>query len=161
MKLQTTSIGLTGLLIGLVPAFVMLGIAFFMYSQQMAFINSSVQAPGTVIKNQSHMSVDSNDHVYAPVVSFMTPDGQTHQFEEGVQSSPPAHQVGEGVQVLYNAKNPEDAHINNPFDLFLGVWIVGGIGAAFLVITLFIFVTGQFGQKRVLSNDEMMNYWKS
>src|SRR5260221_14249817 len=96
---------------------IMLAIAGYISAAQLIFMNGKPQVQGTVVKNQSSFSVDmGGGNVYAPLVSFTTLDGKTEQIESGVQSSPPAHRVGDIVQVVYDPKNPSDARINSPFD---------------------------------------------
>lgn len=137
------------LLIGLF----LLGIAGYMYASQAVFIKSSTSAQGTIIKNQRRMSVDSDGYVYAPVVAFTTVDGRTQEFESNVRSDPPAHRVGDTVKVDYDPQDLSNAQIEDPFELYLGVAIVGGIGLIFTIVGMIIF----FSLKGMVEEDKPTN----
>jgi len=129
--------------LGLLTGVGALVIALILVGIQLNFINNSLRAQGTVTNNMRRISVNSNEDVYAPIVSFKTADGQQMEFEEATRSNPPAHQVGETVEVFYKATNPKDAQINSPFDLWLGPIIVGGIGIFFLIFNAVFYFSKQ------------------
>ena len=129
---------------GLITGLGVLVIALILVGVQLNFINNSLRGQGTVIKNASHISTNSNGNVYAPVVSFKTADGRVMEFEEGTRSNPPAHQIGETVEVFYKANNPKDAQINSPFDLWLAPMIMGAIGVFFLMFNAIFY----FGKQK-------------
>lgn len=108
------------------------GIAFYMYTDQTAFLAVSKTASGTVISNVSHS--DDDGYTYSPVVSFTTKEGELKQFESNNASEPPAYHVGEKIEVLYDPANPDHAQINNFFESWLGCIILGFIGAMFSIV---------------------------
>jgi Protein of unknown function (DUF3592) len=81
---------------------------------------------------------------YAPVVEFVRPDsGAPVRFTGRLGSNPPAFRVGEHVGVRYNPDNPQDAVIDQYwqiwflptlFGIFSAPFLLGGI--AFGVVTL-------------------------
>lgn len=80
---------------------------------------------GTVIDNDYMSRTDPQDisriyWLYFPVVSFTTADGNLYIFTQGGGSDPPAYEVGEAVEVLYNPENPHDATISS----WVNVWMV-------------------------------------
>jgi len=123
----------------LIPGIIMLVIAGGLYYVHSNFVATGVQVQGTVIKSQRHLGVDAGNDVFAPIISFTTLDGQTEQFEVALQTSPPAHQIGDKVPVIYDPKKPSNANINSVVDLYLAEIIVGGIGFVFTVIGVIVF----------------------
>lgn len=70
---------------------------------------TGVVTEGTVIGLDESNSDGST--AYDPIVEFSV-DGQTYTFESGNASSPPAYDVGERVEVLYDPNDPNTAQIN-------------------------------------------------
>jgi hypothetical protein len=62
---------------------------------------------------------------FAPVVQFTLPSGGTTLFTAGVESNPPAYQVGEQVPMVYPPDEPEHALI----DSFWQVWFYAAVFA--------------------------------
>jgi hypothetical protein len=96
------------------------------------FIRRAVTTQGTVTDLESHHDREGGSS-YSPVVTFSTPDGQSHQFSSNVASQPPAYQVGERVPVKYLANNPQRAKIGTPGSLWLLPAIFVAIGAGLLI----------------------------
>ena len=66
---------------------------------------------GTVVSLEESDSSDGGCCVYSPVIEFIS-NGQTFSFEGENASYPPAYEVGEEVQVLYDPADPNTAQIN-------------------------------------------------
>lgn len=70
----------------------------------------------------------------APEVRFIARDGRSYTVRGTVYSNPPAHKVGDRVDVQYDPANPADARIND----FLNTWflplLLGGLGCLFGLI---------------------------
>jgi hypothetical protein len=66
---------------------------------------------GTVVRLEESDSAEGGCCVYSPVVEFST-DGQTYSFEGDNASDPPAYEVGEVVNVIYDPSDPDTAQIN-------------------------------------------------
>lgn len=101
---------------------IMLGVAaWYGYGSYTLTTNGAV-VTGTVIRN---VEVDSDDGTsYKPVIEYEV-DGATYTYESINSSSPPAYRVGQEVSLRYNPDDPEDARINNLFELWLMPAILG------------------------------------
>jgi hypothetical protein len=73
--------------------------------------NEGLTTTGTVVRLEESDSGEGGCCVYSPVVEF-TINGQTHSFESDNASDPPAYQVGEVVDVIYDPSDPDTAQIN-------------------------------------------------
>jgi Protein of unknown function (DUF3592) len=119
------------MLVGLILAgcgLVAVAIGLFIFFRTRAFLESAVSAEGTVKGHEERHSSDSGT-TYVPVVEFTAADGRARRFTGSVASDPPAHEVGERVQVKYDPSNPEEARIGGGINLWLvpGVLIAAGI----------------------------------
>ena len=66
---------------------------------------------GKVIRLEESNDSESGCCVYSPVIEFEA-NGQTFTFEGDNASDPPAYDVGEEVNVIYDPKDPDTAQIN-------------------------------------------------
>src|SRR5215207_1875918 len=73
--------------------------------------NEGMTTTGTVVRLEESNSSEGGCCVYSPVIEFNA-DGQTHSFEGGNASDPPAYEVGEVVNVIYDPVDPGTAQIN-------------------------------------------------
>ncbi|MBM3124058.1 MAG: DUF3592 domain-containing protein [Chloroflexi bacterium] len=78
---------------------------------------------------------------YFPVVDFASEDGRRHTVQLSEGSSPPSHEVGDVVTILYDRDNPAQARIRS----FMGsmvMWILPGItgiiGLGFLAAVILV-----------------------
>jgi hypothetical protein len=78
-----------------------------------------VTTTGTVVRLEESSSAESGCCVYSPVIEFIASNDQTYSFEGDTASDPPAYDVGEKVDVLYDPKDPETAQINKWFERWL------------------------------------------
>jgi hypothetical protein len=128
--------------VGAVFAIIGIGIlmlAIYLYNTQSEFIAKGIKVPGTVIDNV--IGGEDND-VYFPMVQFKSRDGEERRFTASTGSSPPMHNVGEPVEVIYDPDNPDDAQINSTFDLWFGPILCAGLGAIFTLVGIGVFVAG-------------------
>lgn len=72
---------------------------------------TGVVAEGEVTRLEESSDSDGGCCTYSPVVEFEV-NGQTYTFESENASYPPAYEVGESVQVLYDPNDPNTAQIN-------------------------------------------------
>ena len=98
--------------------------AGYVYSNTSDFVANASKAQGTVVALRSG----------APEVKFRAHDGREVQFTSSVSSKPPSYNVGETVEVLYRKERPEDAEVNAPMTLWLGVIVLGGLGSGFSLV---------------------------
>lgn len=93
---------------------------------------------------------------WAPKIRYLTHSGVTVVFVPGHSSSPPAYQVGEPVEVLYNPDRPREAHIKGFWGIFsLFAWtLFAGIGMT-VFLTIGIRKTMKAARKR---REELQRY---
>ena len=93
-------------------------------------IATAARADGTVI--DLIVSRDSDDgDVYYPRVRFVTPAGESVEFTGSFGSNPAGFDIGETVEVLYDAGNPNAARINTFFQLWFVPIMLTGMGLIF------------------------------
>jgi len=124
-------------------------LAVFLYQQDQAFARIAKTATGTVIdfKKIAHETTPGSintgyTYTYAPIIKFVTSTGQAIQFTTPGSQNPPAYQIGDPVDVLYDPQNPNNAEIpggNNLLFLVIGglgfIWVVTGV-----IMTVYAFV---------------------
>lgn len=71
-----------------------------------------VTTTGTVVRLEESDSAEGGCCVYSPVIEFTANDDRTYTFEGDTASDPPAYDVGEEVNVLYDPNDPDTAQIN-------------------------------------------------
>jgi hypothetical protein len=118
-----------GIVFGLVGALLFV-IGVFLFIRTRAFISSSQQTKGTVIRMLSSSGSEGGT-VYAPVFKFTTIQGQVMEVEEKVYSSPPGFSVGEVVDILYDPRNPGNARPKKWSSLYFVPLLLSGLGAVF------------------------------
>jgi len=101
-------------------------------------IGTMLPTEGQVVQVVSHPGSKGKVFFY-PIVEFRTADGRIIRFEGSTGSNPPAHRVGDQVQVRYDPQSPESAVIDS-WDLWLPSILFIGIGGLFALIGLLIFL---------------------
>jgi hypothetical protein len=113
-----------GIIFSLVGA-LLLAIGFFIWSSTRRFMESSLEAEGTVVAfNRSAKGG------YAPVFEYRA-SGRQIQVAESLYSSPPQFELGEKVPIRYDPENPESARIDRPFNLYFAPVLLAGLGLIF------------------------------
>ncbi len=132
----------------------MLAIAGVATAYNMKTLANEKSAPGRVVEliaRQEWVSTSSSSssssssrrlrEFYYPVVEFTLPNQKVQKVELSEGSSPPEHEKGDAVTVLYDPANPRHARIDSISSTIL-MWILPGItgtlGIAFLVATLLV-----------------------
>lgn len=98
-----------GIVLGLVGAWLVL--------DSWRYVSAASSVPGEVIVVNPERGSEG-EILYRSIVQFVTEDGDAHQFASGFRSNPPAHQVGEAVDVLYFPEAPGQARIKGFFSLW-------------------------------------------
>lgn len=93
-------------------------------------LNNGLRSPGKIVEMQK----GPTDRYYIPVVQFETPDHRTITARCKTGSNPPVHKVADSVTVIYRASSPEDFRLDEPLELWLLTWILGGIGSIFVMV---------------------------
>jgi hypothetical protein len=147
IKFSFTILGLLALLV-----------ALLLYLHTRTFLQTAVVTQGTVVdlamvqsersNTSSAVSVRFTTGSYAPVVRFRAENGHDYQFTSPVSTYPPAYDVGENIEVLYEESDPNKASINSFFFLWGGALIIGGLGFLFAAIGLIMFSIGLFKSRK-------------
>jgi hypothetical protein len=118
----------TAIFSGLGVVMMLVGIFFFSHTRQ--FLARAQTAKGTVTQMvYSHSSEGGGG--YAPVYQFTTADGQSIVKQDSMASNPPRFQVGQELDILYDAAKPQKARINRKMNLYFLPTLFWGMGLIF------------------------------
>jgi len=110
----------------------LLAIAAFLYFREQAFLASGETVTGTVSTFEVSNSDDST--TYCPVITFRTKRGESVEYHANVCSSPPSHDVGEKVEVVYDPENIKHVQMNGFWSKYVGVFVLAVIGLPFFLL---------------------------
>lgn len=133
-------------LFGFIPSCIglfMIALGAFFYFRTKKFSEKAQEAKGTV--TELAYDSDSEGSGYYTIFQFTTISGQVIEKSGNIRSSPPAHTVGEVIDVLYDPANPNDARIKKTSSLYFVPMLLGGMGIVFFCLGIFIFMLGLFG----------------
>ncbi len=102
----------------------------FQFFDVRAFVRNAQTAPGRVVNLESYETRGrrGSGTMYAPVITFMDASGQTHTVRTASgHQSPPSHQVGDEILVLYQPGSPKTARIRS----FKTLWLLPGFLTCF------------------------------
>lgn len=119
---------------------VILAQAFYIYQKDRIFIEKANLASGTVLSDSA------NDRTF---VSFVTKDGKQIKFSSDTGNNPSGFTEGESIEVFYDPSNPHNASINDFYTLYLGVTVLGFIGAIFFLTGFSFFLSDRSKQKKI------------
>jgi hypothetical protein len=114
-----------------------MAISGFLVLQTRSFIRSSKVARGQVIDLEPHHRAGGRrlgGGGYVTVFTFTDAVGQSHTARTDGAQNPPTHQIGDSVEVLYQAGRPESARIRSFQTLWLLPILLGGPGIFFAAI---------------------------
>ncbi len=126
------SIGKTG---GRIVGFIFAGkggillvVAFFIFNENQRIISHGVKVEAKVVSTPSNplFQYSVNDNLY--------------EYQSSVTSNPPSYQLGEIIAVYVNPDDPYDILVDTFTDRWLGITIVGGIGAIFFAVGITVAV---------------------
>jgi hypothetical protein len=117
---------------GLGLVFVCVGAGILM--SEVSFGRTARKAEGVVVELIARTSRGkTRSTVYAPAVEFQA-NGKTVKFVNATASSPPEHEVGERVPVLFDPARPENATIDTWMSRFFLPTIFLILGSLFAAI---------------------------
>jgi hypothetical protein len=116
------------LLVGLV----LMSIAYWQFQQTMKLLKNGEIAKARVLELVAVR--DSDGTSYRPLFRFTTKTNQVKHFEYDVSSSPPAWEVGEEADVIYNPDHPEQAKLMGYWGLFIGAIVLIAVAAPFIIV---------------------------
>ena len=100
-----------------ISAVIMLGVSIWYAISSYGFYSNGIEVESTVVRLESSHSSDSGT-TYSPVYRYIV-DGQEYEYESVNSSSPPSHDVGEVVTLLYDPDDPGRARVNSFWELWL------------------------------------------
>ena len=106
---------------------VLLGIASFLWMRTKQFVATARSVKGTVI----NMLKDS-EGASAPVFKFTASNGDVIEKRDTMYSTPPAHKVGDIVDILYDPNNPQSARVVKSSNLYFAPILLAIMGVVFL-----------------------------
>lgn len=112
------------------PGVFCLCLAVFVSHKSYRLLHDGLRAPGTVIDTVISRGSKGGNVSY-PVVRYTAQDGRSYEFESSSGSEPPAYDVGDAVEVLYWANDPQNGTIKGFFSLWGASLIVGVLGFVF------------------------------
>ncbi|MHB8625661.1 MAG: DUF3592 domain-containing protein [Aggregatilineales bacterium] len=121
-----------GGILATIMGIVFLVVALVIYAGDRQLISVGVHAQGTVIDLKPSSS--ARNTTYAAIVQFKTSDGKLTQFTDRISQSPPAHQVNDLVDVIYDPANPSHAEIAGANNVI--ILALGGMGALLTLLGL-------------------------
>jgi len=106
---------------------ILLGIAYFLWMRTKAFMATARPVKGTVIS----MLTDS-EGASAPVFKFTASNGDVIEKRDTMYSTPPAHKVGDIVDILYDPNDPQNARVAKSSSLYFAPILLAVMGVAFM-----------------------------
>jgi Protein of unknown function (DUF3592) len=122
---------------------ILLALAGFFYMREVSFLKSAQTASGTVIDYELSHSTDNSGSTYCPVIDFTTNAGERVKYYANVCSSPPAYDMGDEVQVLYDPQDIKNVQMKSFWSQYVGVFVLACVGAPFFLLG----VWGLFAKK--------------
>jgi Protein of unknown function (DUF3592) len=133
--------------------FVPLGLCFLAFGvwsgfQTQEFLRRSLSATGKVVELTKVHNRDSEgvQESYAPIFQFSDSTGVMYTVTSNTSSNPPAFRMGEIVPVRYDSKNPTEAKIDSPVQLWLFASVFSFVGFSFGLIGVALFVVERRGR---------------
>lgn len=106
---------------------ILIGIAYFLWMRMRAFIATARSTKGTVIR-----LVSDSEGAVAPVFKFTASNGDVIEQEDKIFSNPPAHRLGEFVDILYDPNNPRNARVAKKTNLYFAPILLAVLGVIFI-----------------------------
>lgn len=114
----------------------LLAIALIMILRTLNILIRGVSAEGTLV--DWHRSTSDGSTVYAPIIDFVTAQGETVRIKDPVASSHRGMEIGERVPVRYLPNRPDKARMVKPMRLFFAPAMLIFFGGLALLIGLVV-----------------------
>jgi len=109
----------------------LLAIAAFVFFREQAFLGRAQTVTGTVSDFDVSNSEDSNS--YCPVIDFRTRNGESVEYHANVCSAPPAFDIGDKVEVVYDPEDIRHVQMNGFWSKYVGPVVLAAIGLPFFL----------------------------
>ncbi len=103
-------------------------------------VADSVKTAGTVFGFGKIMG--KSGYIYCPQVAFTDAKGRQIKFQSEVGSQPPAYNIGQKVQIIYQPNNPQKAEIDSVMSLWFVPGCTSALGLAFTFLGFVLFFVG-------------------
>ena len=90
----------------LLVGIILLLIAYLLYNKTKKLLETGVRTQAEVI--ELIRNYDSDGDTYTPVFSYIHHTGETKTYTSKISSSPPAYDVGEIVNIVYNPDDDQE-----------------------------------------------------
>ena len=121
-------------------AILFLTAAFILYRHTQSFVHSASRTQGTVTK------LVLSGKFYFPVYTFKDARGVKHSVQSLSGSKPAAYKIGDLVGVLYQPDEPDNAEIDQFFDVWIWPIAFAGFGVLFLLFRFVVIVFNFFSR---------------
>jgi len=108
-----------------ISALGLIGGAVWAYFKQQRTMESRVMTTGTVVELTESVTASGRASMLCPVVEFTTVTGEKIRFTSEFGSRPAGHQIGQSVNVRYEAADPQKAEIESTMNRWLVPLILG------------------------------------
>lgn len=129
--------GLIWIAIPVVPLLVgagLLWLAWGQFSDSRQRLADGLVVTGEVVGFDDKYDYDDGETTYYPQIRFTPSLGGSVTFTSSTGGRKSAYDIGEKVEVLYNAKAPEKATLKSFSSLYVSTLIFAILGTAFLAI---------------------------
>ena len=153
---MNTILNLLGVIFSLV-GLSLLAVGGYLLFDTRAFLSDAAATSGTVISLS--LTSESGTTLYAPIVSFVTGDGESLVLRSNAYSEGWKDRQGDIVKVLYDPADPKKAKIDSLFQLWGATLIFSGVGVVFSGVGLGIFgyrVFARRGRQWLLSHGRLI-----
>lgn len=104
------------------------------YTNTQSFLATAIKTEGTVIDLDSRLG-SKGSVTYAPVIEFKDSQNIMHQVTSDMSSNPPDFARGQKVEVRYQPQNPQNAKIDDFWELYIAPLLLGIVGTVLTLIT--------------------------
>lgn len=102
------------------------------YQKSQTLLTKGVRTKANVVAYET--SRGKNSTLYAPVFEYKDCSQELITFTSSVKSSPPAYDIGEQVNIVYNTRNPQDVKIVSFWGLYAASVILLMVASPLLVL---------------------------
>ncbi|MBD2756836.1 DUF3592 domain-containing protein [Spirosoma validum] len=106
------------------------GTAYSSYQRHQQVVKNGASAKGLVVGLHR---VKRHGYSLAPSIRYQVYDGRELVFHSSEGQNPPVYQIGDEVTLYYNPLQPENVWLA---DNYLMVYVLAGIGALFLLVSV-------------------------
>jgi hypothetical protein len=135
--------------IALIIGLVMLYFAYGSYNSTQQFLKVALRTAGTVVEMREVYDSEDGDYTYRPIINYTDRRGAERTYTSATSSNPPAYEVGDRVELLYNPQKLDEVYINSWGDLYIGALILGIIGGIDVLISGLILYFGYRRREKI------------